>query len=91
MCIHTNKTPERSVLLRRKRRLLAIERTLTKPLPQGGWNSERVFVEDSIRLLETRIHEGVGHEEVNLEEVLPERTVCNSPMASPRETRDAAS
>ena len=54
MFIHPD-TIELKRLLQCKKSLLAIKRDLTKPVPRGGWNTERVYVQDVIKDTEARI------------------------------------
>lgn len=46
---HYEATRELKRLVRCKKRLLIVKCTLTKPIPRGGWNSERVLVQEHIR------------------------------------------
>ena len=44
-----------TVLERRKRALIKLMNDLTKPIPQGGYNTERIYVQDKIQAIEKRI------------------------------------
>ena len=40
---------------RRKKALIKVMNDLTTPIRPGGWNSERVYIQDQIRAAEERI------------------------------------